>query len=223
MPSIWPARPPPCSRTRSPMRNGRAAISTTPAIRLPSVCWAARPKTTAVIAPPTASVRGSSPAMRSAESARDGQERQPDQERHRPRRTRVDPPEQRGLHPAAEVARQRPAEDHEHDRGDDPHGRVDAEDSLAHDVADDRQRHERDDQQQLPPRVVGALDRVQRDRARPLRGRPRIELGSFAIRASPQPTLPGARGFHPQPDSVARIARYGVRRIASGPTARFWP
>ncbi len=69
MPSIWPASPPPWSRTRSPIRNGRAAISTTPAIRLPSVCCAARPKTTAVIAPPTASARGSSPAIRSAESA----------------------------------------------------------------------------------------------------------------------------------------------------------
>ena len=55
-PSSWPATPPACSRTRSPTRNGRAEISTSPAIRLPSVCCAARPKTTAVNAPPTASV-----------------------------------------------------------------------------------------------------------------------------------------------------------------------
>jgi hypothetical protein len=49
--------------------NGRAEISTSPAIRLPSVCCAARPSTTAVIAPPTASVSGCSPATRSASSA----------------------------------------------------------------------------------------------------------------------------------------------------------
>src|SRR5215216_5030117 len=67
-PSISPARPPDCSRTRSPTLNGRAEISTTPAIRLPSVCCDARPKITATIAPETASVRGSMPAMRSATS-----------------------------------------------------------------------------------------------------------------------------------------------------------
>jgi hypothetical protein len=39
-----------------------------PAIRLPSVCWAARPITTAVMAPPTASVAGSRPPTRSASS-----------------------------------------------------------------------------------------------------------------------------------------------------------
>jgi hypothetical protein len=39
------------------------------AIRFPSVCCAARPNTTAVIAPPTASVSGFSPAARSASSA----------------------------------------------------------------------------------------------------------------------------------------------------------
>jgi hypothetical protein len=48
--------------------NGRAEMSTTPAIRFPSVCCAARPNTTATSAPETASVRGSSPAMFSATS-----------------------------------------------------------------------------------------------------------------------------------------------------------
>jgi hypothetical protein len=37
-----------------------------PANRLPSVCCAARPTTTAVNAPPSASVRGPRPAIRSA-------------------------------------------------------------------------------------------------------------------------------------------------------------
>ncbi len=68
-PSIWPASGPPCRRTRSPTRNGPALSSTVPAIRLPSVCCAARPRTTAVNAPPTASVRGSTPAISSATSS----------------------------------------------------------------------------------------------------------------------------------------------------------
>ena len=41
-------------------------MRTVPANRLPSVCWAARPTTTAVNAPPRASVRGPMPAIRSA-------------------------------------------------------------------------------------------------------------------------------------------------------------
>ncbi len=66
MPSSDPARAPPTSRTRSPTRNGRVPSSTRPANRLPSVCWAARPSTTAVKAPPTASVLGARPAIRRA-------------------------------------------------------------------------------------------------------------------------------------------------------------
>ena len=61
--------PPPASRIRSPTRNGRALSSTIPAIRLPSVCCAARPTMTAVNAPPMASSRGSRPAMRRATSS----------------------------------------------------------------------------------------------------------------------------------------------------------
>ena len=49
----------------------RAEISTVPAIRLPSVCWAARPKITAVTAPPTASVSRLEPG--DAEGDEDGE------------------------------------------------------------------------------------------------------------------------------------------------------
>ena len=51
-----------------------------PAIRLPSVCWAARPKTTAVIAPPTASVARVQPRDPQRDQRRDDEEHQPDQE-----------------------------------------------------------------------------------------------------------------------------------------------
>ena len=61
-----PASGPPCRRTLSPTRNGLALRSTVPANMLPSVCWAARPRITAVKAPPSASVRGSMPMMPSA-------------------------------------------------------------------------------------------------------------------------------------------------------------
>src|ERR671914_319804 len=68
VPSTVPATPPACTRMRSPPRNGRALSRTVPAMRLPTVCCAARPRITAVIAPPTASVWGLSPARRSAAS-----------------------------------------------------------------------------------------------------------------------------------------------------------
>ena len=68
MPSTWPPTAPACSRIRSPTRNGRALSSTMPAIALPSVCWAARPKMTAVKPPPTASVCSLAPATLSATS-----------------------------------------------------------------------------------------------------------------------------------------------------------
>ena len=138
MPSTWPARPPPWRRTRSPIRNGRAEISTMPAIRLPSVCWAARPKTTAVTAPPTASVRGVRPGDPERGERREDEERQADEEADRARRAGVDAAEEPRLHPAPEVASERPAEHDQHDRRGDAHGRVDAEDLLAEDVRDDR-------------------------------------------------------------------------------------
>ena len=65
-PSILPPMPPPCRRTRSPTRNGRALSRTIPAIRLPSVCCAARPKTTAENEAPIAIAAIGTPAMRSA-------------------------------------------------------------------------------------------------------------------------------------------------------------
>ena len=66
MPSIAPAVAPECRRIRSPTRNGRALRRTVPAIRLPTVCCAASPNSTAVTAPPTASVSGLRPAIRRA-------------------------------------------------------------------------------------------------------------------------------------------------------------
>ena len=65
MPSVCPANPPPCSRIR-PTRKGLLPSRTIPASTLPSTCWAASPRITAVNAPPTARVPGFSPAMRSA-------------------------------------------------------------------------------------------------------------------------------------------------------------
>ena len=68
VPSISPARSPPCRRTRSPTTNGRALSSTTPAKRLPSVCWAARPRMTAVAAAAGTRFWLVTPATRSATS-----------------------------------------------------------------------------------------------------------------------------------------------------------
>ena len=68
-PSTEPARPPPCRRIRSPTRKVRAFISTVPAITFPSVCCEASPATTAVAAPPKATVRVPSPATRAATTA----------------------------------------------------------------------------------------------------------------------------------------------------------
>ena len=100
-----------------------------PAIRLPSVCCAARPRTTAVIAPPTASVSGCSPATRSANSAA------APMKISRIRKPTV--PAAAGsmrLNSAGAVKRPRSrasATDHHHDRGRHAHRRVDAEQLLA--------------------------------------------------------------------------------------------
>ena len=66
IPSWMPPSAPACSRTRSPTRNGRAVSSTSPANRLPSVCWAASPSTTAVNALPAISDAVFTPATLSA-------------------------------------------------------------------------------------------------------------------------------------------------------------
>ena len=107
----WPASGPPCRRTRSPTRNGRALSRTVPAKRLPSVCWAARPRITAVNAPPSASVRGSRPATRSATIVASDDEDEPDQEADGARRRRVQAPEEQRPERAPDVARDLPAED----------------------------------------------------------------------------------------------------------------
>ena len=106
-------------------------MSTTPAIRLPSVCWAARPNTTATIAPETASVRGSSPAMLSATST--AATRNPSRIR-KPTVPAVAGSMRRnsaGRQRAPDVAREAPAEDQQRDRGDDAHRHVEPEDLLA--------------------------------------------------------------------------------------------
>ena len=86
-----------------------------PAIRLPSVCCAARPKTTAVIAPPTASVAGSSPAMRSANSAATARNTSRIRKPTVPAVAGSMRRNSAGRREAAEVARQRPAEHDHHD------------------------------------------------------------------------------------------------------------
>ena len=196
MPSTWPARPPACRRTRSPTRNGRAEISTMPAIRLPSVCWAARPTTTAVTAPPTASVRGVRPAIRSAISAARTRN---DRRIRKPTVPAVPGPcgGRARLHQAPEVARERPAEHDQHDRRGDAHGRVDAEDLLAEDVGDDRRDVSGTISSSSRRARRAALQRVQRDRARPGGGRLGVEAGFVADEWHvPQATLPARRGFH---------------------------
>ena len=105
---------------------------------------------------------------------------------------------------AAEVARERPAEHDQHDRGGDAHGRVDAEDLLAPDVRGERRREQRHDQQQLALRAAGALQRcaasIERARA----------AGALASKrgfwrggaSSDEPTLPSPIGFHPLTDEL---------------------
>ena len=198
MPSIWPARPPPCRRTRSPIRNGRAAIRTMPAIRLPSVCWAARPKTTAVMAPPTASVRGSRPAIRSAENPAIARNESRMRKLSGARGAGVDAAEQPRLGPAAEVARQRPAEHHEDDRGSDARGRVDAEDLLAPDVGRDRQ-----------PRAAGRSAA-----ARAARGGRAASVCSVIERARAAGALASKRGFW-RARSMSMSQHCPVHRVSS--------
>jgi hypothetical protein len=69
-PSEWTvpctSKPKPSNWTRSPTENGRALSSTMPAITLPIVCWAARPRMTAVNDAPSARAAGLRPAIRSA-------------------------------------------------------------------------------------------------------------------------------------------------------------
>ena len=105
--------------------------------------------------------------------------------------------EQPRLGPAPEVARERPAEDHEHDGGSDAGGRVHAEEPLAHHVREDRQREQRHDEQQLAPRAAGALERVQGDRPRPRAGIVGSKRGVWRGRSIiTQANTARAAGFH---------------------------
>ena len=122
-PRSGPRAAPPCRRTRSPTRKGRALSSTVPAITLPSVCCAARPKITAVNAPPSASVRGFDAGHAQRHEQRQHNRREADQEADRARCRGIEAAEQRRSEAAADVARDRPAEDHQHDHRHDRHRR----------------------------------------------------------------------------------------------------
>ena len=71
---------------------------------------------TAVKAPPTASVRGSSPATRSATTIASHDEDQADEEADGARGPGIQAPEQRRPERPADVACDLPAEDDQHDR-----------------------------------------------------------------------------------------------------------
>ena len=165
MPSISPASPPACSRTRSPTLNGRAEISTTPAIRLPSVCWAARPNTTAKIAPDTASVARLEPGDPERDEHRGRQERQPDQEADGARRRGIHPPEQPGRERPPDVAREPPAEDEQRDGGEHPDGQIEPEDLTAVLVREQHAGDQRHHDRELEPRTRGAVCRMDGQRA----------------------------------------------------------
>ena len=164
------------------------------------------------------------PARRSAArtSAGDGEEREPDQERDRPGRARVDAAEQRRLDPAAEVARQRPAEDHQHDRRRHAHGRVDAEQLLAHEVGDDRRHGQRDDEQQLPPRrwarwiVCSVIERARWAGARASNWGLRARLQHLSRQHCPPDRVSSLRA----PVTEAHSARSCLRTGSSGAPPR---
>ena len=117
VPSMSPARSPPCRRTRSPTTNGRALSSTTPAKRLPSVCCAARPTITAV-----AAAAGTRSWLRHAADAqrdedRDDREEEPQEEADGAGGRGVHPAEERGREDPAEVAREAEADEQQRDGG----------------------------------------------------------------------------------------------------------
>ena len=116
MPSTEPPTAPACRRIRSPTRNGRALSSTIPAIRLPSVCWAARPKMTAVKAPPDGQRLRLDAGDREREQDRHGDGHQPNEESDRARGGGVHTAHERRRRGAADIAGQGPAEP---DQGDD--------------------------------------------------------------------------------------------------------
>ncbi len=94
-----------------------------PAIRFPSVCCAASPKITAVNAPPERQRARFDAGHAQRHEERHHDRRQTDQEPDRAGGGRIQPPEQRRPEAAADVARDRPAEDHQREHRHDPHGR----------------------------------------------------------------------------------------------------
>ena len=170
--------------------------------------------TTAVMAPPRASVPGSSPATRSASDRRHDQEGEADQEAGRARRRRVHAAEQRGRGEAPEIARQRPAERDHHDRGGDADGRVDAEDLFALEVGDEREGEERDQHRELPLRPAGALGGLEGQGARAGRDMRSVKRGTT------KPTLRSA-GFQSRDgdhNSFTFAARQPASLWSEGPT-----
>jgi hypothetical protein len=101
------------------------------------------------------------------EQRRRRQEHQPDQEPDCAGRGRVHAPEQRRSGESPKVARQRPAQHHYHERRPDTHGRVGAEQLLAPQVAVERDREQRHEDDQLAPGTARVLGRLQGQAARP--------------------------------------------------------
>ena len=151
--------PPAWRRTRSPTRNGRALSSTIPAMRLPSVCCAARPMITAVKAPPHGQRAGLEARDVERGEDDDADEEEPDQEPDRARCRGVHPPEQGRPERLAHVAGGGPAECHEGDDGGDPDRLVEPEDVLAVVVEDQHAGEQREQHDQLEPRALGGAPR----------------------------------------------------------------
>ena len=122
-----PAVAPEWRRIRSPTRKGRALSSTVPAMRLPIVCWAARPKSTAVSGTTDRERLRLQPG--DAECDQDGERdrEEANQEAERAGRAGVEALEEDRADGAADVARERPAQDHERDHAGDADRHVDAE------------------------------------------------------------------------------------------------
>jgi hypothetical protein len=113
----------------------------------PSVCWAARPSTIAVKAPPTARVPASRPAIRSATAVIaamvSSRIRKPTVPATAGSRRQTEPAQT-----VRELARERPSEHDEQHHGHHPHGRPEAWEQLPalaeqnQDQADQREQHE---------------------------------------------------------------------------------
>ena len=187
-----------------------------PANRLPSVCCAARPTTTAVSAPPSASVCGVRPATRRARHRRRDDGRQPEQEADGPGRGGLQAAEEERAERAADVARELPAHRHERDGGEQPHRAVPlGAEEPSRSVVDlensdeRRQQHER-----LDPR---AADRAPAEVTGERRPRARRGYGRRQLTAPARVS----RGSTPCPEQPRHLTwRWSPAWPRSGPPGR---